>query len=178
MAKDPRKQSAFESGMRGSQKPKIQSGNGRGEEGTKGPDGGSGSENRQQAGSTVGDSKGVGLDVYSSGIRGSEKPKQKSAAAATLATGNEAGKGSSKQGPNTSVGNPKGDNTAQSLGKSTDDSTLHAHASDAYKLGIPGNNTEQASQGEPIGAEEDDTHINVRIPKASLKRRQAGLNGN
>jgi hypothetical protein len=27
-------------------------------------------------------------------------------------------------------------------------------------------------------AEEDDTHINIRIPKASLKRRQAGLNGN
>jgi hypothetical protein len=56
-----------------------------------------------------------------------EKPKQKSAAAATVATGNEAGGGSSKQGPNTSVGNPKGDNTAKSLGKSTDDSTLHAH---------------------------------------------------
>lgn len=168
MAKDPRKQSAFESGMRGSQKPKIQSGNGRGEAGTQGPDGGAGSENRQQAGSTVGDSKGVGLDVYSSGIRGSEKPKQKSPAAATLATGNEAGKGS--------VGNPKGDNTAQSLGKSTDDSTLHAHASDAYSQ--ENNSTERASVGMEPTAEEDDTHINVRIPKASLKRRQAGLNGN
>jgi hypothetical protein len=176
MAKDPRKMSAFESGMRGSSKPKIRSGNGRGEAGTDGPDGGSGSENRQQAGSTVGDAKGVGLDAYTSGMRGNEKPKQKSAAAATTATGNEGGSGSSKQGANTSVGNPKGDNTAKSLGKSVDDKSLHAHTTDTY--GQENNSLERDSVGLEPTAEEDDTHINIRIPKASLKRRQAGLNGN
>lgn len=182
MARDPRKSSAFDSGMRGREKPRVQSGNGRGEQGTKGPDGGTGGENVQGAGKTVGDSKGVGLDAYTSGMRGPEKPKQKSADAAIQSTGDNVAagnlSGSMKQGPNSVVGKPEGENPELTGKRSgVQDGSLQTSTSSAYKVGIPGNNTEAAAAGMEPSAEEDDTHINVRIPKASLKRKASGVQG-
>jgi hypothetical protein len=57
------------------------------------------------------------------------------------------------------------------------DGQLQNSASSSYKIGIPGNNTEAAAAGMEPSAEEDDTHINVRIPKASLKRKAPGVQG-
>lgn len=186
MARDPRKSSAFDSGMRGREKPKVQSGNGRGESGTQGPKAGGGGENVQKPGTQIGDSKGVGLDAYTSGMRGPEKPKQKSADAATMTTGDNVAagnlSGSKQQGPNSVVGKPEGEGSAETTsitGKRTGvgDSQLQNSTSSAYKVGIPGNNTEAAAAGMEPSAEEDDTHINVRIPKASLKRKAGGVQG-
>jgi hypothetical protein len=179
MKKLASKNSAYESGMRGAQKPKVQSGNGQGEAGTMGNDGAAGGESSQAPGKTIGDPKGVGLDAYSSGMRGVEKPKQKSPDAATQATGDQSGSGSSLQGANTSVGIPKGDNSEQqTVGKSLADAEAEKRGTSAYKLGVPGNNTEHAAAGHEPSFEEDDTHFNIRVPKTSFKRRQPGLNGN
>lgn len=182
MAKDPRKSSAFDSGMRGREKPKIQSGNGRGESGTQGPQAAAGGENVQGAGKQIGDSKGVGLDAYTSGMRGIEKPKQKSVDEAMMTTGDNVAagnlSGSKKQGPNSVVGKPEGENPeGQGKRSGVQDSSLQSSTSSAYKIGIPGNNTEAAAAGMEPSAEEDDTHINVRIPKASLKRKASGVQG-
>jgi hypothetical protein len=168
--------------MRGREKPKVQSGNGRGEQGTKGPDGGAGGENTQGPGKTVGDPKGVGLDAYTSGMRGPEKPKQKSVDQAMQTTGDNVAagnlSGNRKQGPNSVVGKPEGENP-EVAGKRTGvgDNQLQSSTTGAYKIGIPGNNTEAAAAGMEPSAEEDDTHINVRIPKASLKRKASGVQG-
>lgn len=181
MARDPRKSSAFDSGMRGKDKPKV-SGNVGGDKGGRGPSGSSGSEDKQEAGKTVGDANGVGLDAYSSGMRGNEKPKQKSAARdANQQVSGSAG-GENKQGASTKVGEPAGhDDAAEGQRKGFSDSEAQSKASGAYKPGTPGNNTEAAAFGKQpssdgIIGEEDDTHINVRIPKASLKKKQGGVN--
>jgi hypothetical protein len=189
MARDPRKAGAFESGMRGKEKPKVESGNTGGERGARVPDGGTGSESRQAAGKTVGDAGGVDLSAYTSGMRGTEKPMQKSASgdANLFAEAGSKMGGESKQGPNTIVGHPKGHNDAgKGPRKGVDDGTLRSKAEDAYHMGNDGNavnSSEEAAQGhEPSGegilGEEDDTHINIRIPKASLKRKNPGMQGN
>jgi hypothetical protein len=182
MARDPRKNSAFDSGMRGREKPKVQEAHGS----TKVNDN-AGGENKQGAGKTIGTPGGVDLSAYSSGMRGIEKPKQKSAAdGATYGQGKEgAGGGENKQAPDTRVGNPDGHNDA-ARGKrhGVDEGGMRNAGSDAKKLGIPGNNTEEASQSaHPEGeagilGDEDDTHINLRIPKASLKKKNPGLQTN
>lgn len=184
MGRDPRKSSAFDSGMRGREKPKISDSHG----GTMGQQdkGSSGGESKQGAGSQVGTPDGVDLSAYTSGMRGPEKPKQKPAASgATYGQEHEgAGGGESKQGPDTRVGHPDGHNDA-GMGKRAgiDSGALQAHAANAHTQGIDGNNTEDAaSHAAPLGqpgilGEEDDTHINIRIPKASLKRKAGGVHG-
>jgi len=190
MARDPRKNSAFASGMRGKDKPKVE-GNTGGDRGARGPDGSSGSESKQTGGKTVGDSAGVDLSAYTSGMRGIEKPKQKDAA--TEATygqtreGKSQGAGSTKQGPDRFVGNPDGEQSWSSDDtgpkKGIKDAVLQKKVTSTRGLGIPGNNTEAAAaghqpSGEGILGEEDDTHINIRIPKASLKKKNPGLQTN
>lgn len=190
-SRDPRKLSAFESGMRGSEKPKVtpEHGHNQVNQGEKG------GEHVQKPKGEIGDPGGVDLPAYTSGMRGMEKPKQKTAEGATDSTGNsksDFGGGERRQGANSVVGTPKGvglsgteakyENSLgepRGEGRTVSEGEAQKKASEAYKLGIPGNNTEAAtSEVEPIGAEEDDTHINVRIPKASLKRKSGGLGGN
>lgn len=182
MSRDPRKAGAFDSGMRGREKPKIQTGN---TDATKGPDGGTGSESKMTPGATVGTPKGVDLSAYTSGMRGIEKPKQAAASGDANMFAEEGSKmgGENKQGPSTIVGHPSGHSDAASgARKGIKDSALQSRVTDTRKLGIAGNNTEAAAAGnEPSGegilGEEDDTHINIRIPKASLKKKQSGMAG-
>lgn len=185
MARDPRSGSAFTSGMRGREKPKVQGAHG----GTYGQEkeGSGGGESKQGPDKQVGNPDGVNLNdsAYSSGMRGMEKAKQKSASGdATYGQTTEGSPGtnSNRQSPDTQVGNPDGHNDAgRGPRKGVADSHLQSTAAASHKLGIPGNNTEAASQRvAPIGAEgilgeEDDTHINIRIPKASLKKKNSGL---
>lgn len=187
MARDPRKNSSFESGMRGRDKPKVSSAHG-GTMGTE-SDSGAGGESKQGPNKVVGNPDGVSLNdsAYSSGMRGLEKGKQKPASGAANKFAEEGSTmgGESKQGDNTIVGNPKGEQSWSSADrgpkKGVGDEHLRGAAEGAYKMGIPGNNTEEAAghkapEGEAgILGEEDDTHINIRIPKASLKRKNPGL---
>lgn len=183
MARDARKGAAYASGMRGREKPKVAEAHGS----TKVPDNPTEDpvgNQKQEPGKSIGTPGGVSHtdSVYSSGMRGLESGKQKPAQQGRSGGSGDAeygqtdegkGGGENHQKPNTQIGNPDGDNTAKRGAMSgVGDEHLRSAAKGAYKLGIPGNNTEQASQGEPIGAEEDETHINVRIPKASLKKRQ------
>jgi hypothetical protein len=180
MARDPRKNSAFDSGMRGREKPAIQNPHG----GTKGQEdsGKSGGESKQGPSTQVGNPDGVDLSAYSSGMRGPEKPKQKSASGDANKTPGGPSGGENAQGGGKVIGQPKGhDDAGQGARKGVNDAHLQAAAKGAHELGIPGNNTEDASQRvEPEGeagilGDEDDTHINLRIPKASLKKKQSGL---
>jgi hypothetical protein len=189
MARDPRKNSAFDSGMRGREKPKVSDSHG----GTFKPKGTSAGNEKQQAGGRIGDSTGVDLSAYTSGMRGPEAPKQKRNAeegspAGSATYGQERNGtpgGESKQGPNTLVGRPDGRKSWSSNDrgpkKGVQDSHIQATAKSSHDLGIPGNNTELASQSvEPEGeagilGDEDDTHINLRIPKASLRKKQGGV---
>lgn len=178
--RDARKGAAFASGMRGREKPKVADAHGS----TKNP---APTENplgneRQEPGKSIGAPGGVDHTdpVYSSGMRGLESGKQKKAGGSAQygQTSEGKGGGENKQGPDAFVGNPDGDNTAKKSGPASGigDEHLRSAAKGAYKMGIPGNNTEQAATGgEPIGAEEDDTHINIRVPKHSItKRKGAG----
>ena len=182
MARDPRSGSAFTSGMRGREKPKIAGTHG----GTYGQEkeGSPGGESKQGPDKQVGNPDGVGLSAYSSGMRSNEKPTQKSASgSATYGQQREgSGGGENRQGPDTQVGKPDGHNDAGTgQRKGVTDGHLQSTANDAKKLGVPGNNTEDAAhQVAPIGAEgilgeEDETHIYAKIPKASLKKR-GGVN--
>lgn len=176
MGRDPRKGAAFASGMRGREKPKVADAHGRtlGEEDT----GTAGGEKKQVPMGHIGNPDGVDHTdpVYSSGMRGLETGKQKKAGGSAQygQTREGSGGGENKQGPDTVVGNPDGDDTAKKAGVASgiSDSHMQSAAKDAHKLGIPGNNTEQATQGEPIGAEEDDTHINIKVPKSSIMKRK------
>lgn len=168
MARDPRKNSAFDSGLRGREKPKASSGGG---------------ESKQGPNSTVGTPDGASVDAFSSGMRGSQKP---ASGAATQHVEGTAG-GENKQGVNTIVGQPKGHDDAE-MGpkKGVTDSHFQSTAKAAHDFGVAGSNNsteEAAGQSHPMGeegilGEEDDTHINVRIPKASLKRKAPGVQGN
>jgi hypothetical protein len=186
MARDPRKNSAFDSGMRGREKPKVDSGNTGGDRGGRGPDGGAGSESKQMAGKTVGDANGIDHTdpVYSSGMRGLERPKQKSAAGGA----NKEVKGpevaGNRQEGDSHVGEPMGHNDAQrGVRHGVSESSMRDSGENAYAMGNDGNavnSSEAAAEGhEPSGegilGEEDDTHINIRIPKASLKKKNSGL---
>lgn len=189
MARDPRKGGAFDSGMRGREKPKVQGAHG----GTFGQEdsGVGGGEKKQGASTTVGNPDGVNLNdsAYSSGMRGVEKAKQKSASGdATFGQENSGSHGGeNKQGPSTIVGNPDGHNDA-ARGKraGVEGGQMQSAAKDAHSAGAAGSNnsTENAaSESHPEGdagilGEEDDTHINIRIPKASLKRKNPGLQTN
>lgn len=168
MARDPRKNSAFDSGLRGREKPKASSGGG---------------ESKQGPNSTVGTPDGASVDAFSSGMRGSQKPA--SGAATQHVEGTPGGE--NKQGVNTVVGQPSGhDDAGQGKRAGIDSGHFQAAAKSAHDLGAAGSNnsTEHAaSQSHPMGeegilGEEDDTHINVRIPKASLKRKAPGVQGN
>ena len=181
MAKDPRKSGAYDSGMRGREKPKV-SGNTDGQ--SRGPAAGAGSESRQAPGKTVGDANGVDLSAYTSGMRGIEKPKQKDASGAANQQPRGGEAGGNRQNPHSTVGKPAGhDDAGKDPGSGVDDSTLQSRAAGAYKMGSPDENLESAAAGkDPMGeagiiGEEDDTHINVRIPKASLKKKQSGMAG-
>lgn len=183
MARDPRKNSSFESGMRGREKPKVADAHG----GTAAASGGTDGNSKQKPGGRIGDNTGVDLSAYSSGMRGPEKPKQKSASGdANYGQSREGSSGGeNRQAPNTRVGQPDGHNDA-GRGKKhgVDEGGMRNAGSDAKKIGIPGNNTEQAAVSvEPVGeagilGDEDDTHINLRIPKASLKKKASGLQTN
>lgn len=139
--------SAYDSGMRGREKP-----------GTK-----------QGPGGKVGNPAG---EAYSSGMRGSEKPKETPVNddAATSATGNAGGAGSSHQAPGSSVGNPKGQDTSKNIAAAMSDKTAQAHTAAAHNADA---STEHASQGNEPSFEEDDTHVNIRVPKTSFKRKSA-----
>ena len=183
MARDPRKGAAYASGMRGREKPKVAEAHGRTmgqEDSHAGADGNS----KQGPGKVIGNPDGVSPNdsAYSSGMRGLETGKQKPAARAGgtagtatfgQARGSKSG-GESHQEANTMIGNPDGTDTARMEAPSgVSDAHIRGTAEEAYKLGIPGNNTEQAAQGgDPIGAEEDDTHINIRVPKSSITKRK------
>jgi hypothetical protein len=145
-----------------------------------------GSESVQSPGKTVGEPGGVDLSAYTSGMRGPEKAKQKDATGDANKQVSGTGGGESRQGANTVVGKPaghheagKGDRSGVSAG------SARSAAADAYGMGRnenAANSTEEAAAGnEPSGegilGEEDDTHINIRIPKASLKRKQSGMAG-
>lgn len=186
MARDPRKNSAFASGLRGREKPAVSGAHG----GTFGQESAgttAGGESKQGPSTTVGNPDGVKLNdsAYSSGMRGMEKGNQKSASGdATKHVGGSSG-GESKQGPNTVVGQPKGhDDAGSGPRKGVNDSHLRQTPSDAHALGAAGsaNSTENAAMNKaPIGdagilGDEDDTHINLRIPKASLKKKASGVN--
>jgi hypothetical protein len=180
MARDPRKNSAFDSGMRGREKPKVQESHG-----STAVNDNAGGESKQGAGKTIGTPGGVDLSAYSSGMRGIENPSRSRRRRRDLrpAVRRRPGGGENKQGPNTHVGNPDGDNTAgRGARKGVHDPHLQKTAHTARNtMGIPGNNTEAAAQqSEPEGqagilGDEDDTHINLRIPKASLKKKNPGL---
>lgn len=181
MARDPRKNSAFDSGMRGREKPKVEDAHGQ-----NAVNDNAGGESKQGPGKSIGEPGGVDHTdaAYSSGMRGMEKPKQKTAAAGA----NEEVRGSvvagNRQEANTHVGEPSGHNDAgRGERKGFGDQQAKKKASDAYSMGNDGNaanSSETAAEGEePSGdgilGEEDDTHINIRIPKASLKRKNSGL---
>lgn len=159
MARDPRKNSAFESGMRGREKPKVNEAHG-----DNAVNDNPGGEMKQAAGKTIGQPGGVDHtdSAYSSGMRGMERPKQKAASgAANLEPG----------------GNDAKAATGQRSG--FEDAQVRKTPGMAQEMGADGNSTEEAAEGmddEPEGilGEEDDTHINVRIPKASLKRKTGG----
>jgi hypothetical protein len=168
MARDPRKSSALDSGMRGREKPKASSSSG---EAVAGP------------GKTIGDPDGVGLSAYTSGMRGAEKPKQKAASGAATQQPKAGEAGGNRQQPHSTVGKPGGhDDVGQDPGSGVSDAALRSASQAANKMGGPGENLEDAAQGNDpdsngILGEEDDTHINIRIPKASLKRKQSGMAG-
>jgi hypothetical protein len=181
MARDPRKNSAFESGLRGREKPKVADSHG-----STAVNDNAGGESRQAAGKTIGDPGGVDhMDpAYSSGMRGMEKAKQKPASGA----GNEQPSGGVQAGnhqkPHSTVGDPAGHNDAgRGERKGFGDGAARGSGEDAYAMGNDGNaanSSERAAEGkEPQGdgilGEEDDTHINIRIPKASLKKKAGGL---
>lgn len=182
MARDSKGNSAFASGMRGREKPKVADAHGD----TKIPTGSAGNE-KQHAGGAIGDPGGVSHtdSVYSSGMRGLEGGKQKPAAkdggtAGTATFGQARGSktgGENSQKANSMIGNPDGTDTSQQGARSgVSDAHMQTTGPNAHKLGIPGNNTETAAvAGDPIGAEEDDTHINIRVPKKSItKKKGAG----
>jgi hypothetical protein len=150
MARDPRGGSAFDSGMRGKQKANS----------------GGDSRTTQKPGGKVGN---PGGEAFSSGMRGGEKPKQKATPdeGATLATGDQAGAGSSHQAPGSSIGVPKGQDTSTSIAAAMGGKQLQAHTADAHDADA---STEQASQGHEPSFTEDDTHVNIRVPKSSFKR--------
>ena len=189
MARDPRKNSAFESGMRGREQPKVESGNTGGDRGGRGPDGKSGSEHHQRAGMTVGDANGIDHTdpVYSSGMRGVERPKQKPASGAANLEPDGAMQKGNHQKPGTHIGEPRGEQSwsADDKGpkKGVTDEEARARGEESYELGRnqnAANSSERAAEGEePEGegilGEEDDTHINIRIPKASLKKKSPGV---
>lgn len=182
MARDPRKNSAYDSGMRGREKPKIADSHGR-----NAVNDNAGGEDKQAAGKTVGDPGGIDHtnSAYSSGMRGMERPKQKSAEGGA----NEGVRGSAapgnKQAKDTHVGEPDGHNDAgEGARHGVGESHMRNAGEDAYELGNNGNAanaTEQAAEGAHpydeagILGEEDDTHINVRVPKASIRKKIGGL---
>jgi len=180
MARDPRKSSAFDSGMRGREKPKADASN------SAQPDGAAGSESKQAPGKTVGDAGGVDLSAYTSGMRGIEKPKQKDAAGSATQQPKAGEVAGNRQTPHSTVGKPGGhDDAGQGNRSGVTAASARAKATDAYSMGNDGNaansSEEAASGNEPNGegilGEEDDTHINIRIPKASLKKKQSGMAG-
>ncbi|HLW79300.1 MAG TPA: hypothetical protein VKU44_06840 [Terriglobia bacterium] len=117
--RDLKKLSAYDSGMRGSEKPRVT-------ESSKE----SGGESKQGAGTKVGSPDGDGLAAFSSGMRGGEQPRKKGA----------------------------------------DGANADQQTDQAGELGA-GGNLEDASQQAAPEAHEDDTHINVRIPKSSIRRK-------
>lgn len=182
MARDSKSNSAFASGMRGREKPKVAGSHGRtmGQEEANAKPGG---ENKQGPATTIGNPDGVDHTdpVYSSGMRGLEKGKQKPAAkdggtAGTATFGQARGSasgGENGQKPNTMIGNPDGTDTSQGGPRSgISDAHMQTAGPGAKEIGIPGNNTEQAAIGNAIGAEEDDTHINIRVPKKSITKKK------
>jgi hypothetical protein len=181
MARDPRKGSAFESGMRGREKPKIE-GNTGGDRGGKGPDGASGSESKQAAGKTVGDPNGVDLSAYVSGMRGNEKPKQKDASGSANQFPSGGSAAGNRQDPHSTVGKPAGhDDAGQGARAGVSQGQMRNAGDDAKKMGIPGNSTENSAEGselpEGILGEDDDTHINLKIPKSSIRKKVSGMAG-
>ncbi len=173
MARDPRKNSAFDSGMRGRETPKIQGAHG----GTKVNDN-PGGEDKQAPGKTVGEPGGA-APAYSSGMSGGEKQKPASGAANDFGSASPGGE--NKNGSNTKVGQPSGHDDATQPGKASgvDDGHIRQSPVAAHKPNT--SNLESAGQGmdekQGYSADEDDTHINVRIPKASLKRKAPGVHG-
>lgn len=201
MARDPRGNSAFSSGLRGREKPKVADAHGKTwgqEDEGKSEQVDGGGVTKQGPDRFVGNPDGVNLNdsAYSSGMRGMETAKQKSAGGdpgGSSGANMFAEKGSprqpeNKQLPNSVVGQPSGEQSWSGSDrgpkKGVGDEHLRGKASDAYELGNDGNavnSSEQAaeghvhSDGEGILGEEDDTHINIRIPKASLKKKNPGL---
>jgi hypothetical protein len=140
---------AFSSGMRGKEK---------------------GGGTKQHAGGTVGNPKGEKPTAHSSGMRGSEKPKQAPDSANLTTSDTSRAGGENARIPNTHIGDPGAENSAnvQKVAPAMNDGTLQQHTSDAY--GMDGNSLERAALGMQPDVQEDDTHLNIRIPKASIKR--------
>jgi hypothetical protein len=150
MSRDTRKASAYDSGMRGKEKPN------------------SGDSSRsQKPGGKVGNPAG---EAYSSGMRGGEQPRQKSGDAATDSTNDHgAAGGENARRPGAVIGNPEGEAAAAGRHSSSsmtpgaaNGKAAAAHQADA--------STEASAQGMQPSFEEDDTHVNIRVPKSSFKR--------
>lgn len=185
MARDPRKGSAFESGMRGREKPKSSSTNA-GEAAYSGqgaPKVGSGpGESIAGPGKTIGDPNGVDLSAYVSGMRGNEKPKQKDASGSANQQPGGGAAGGNRQDPHSTVGKPGGhDDAGQGARAGVSQGQMRNSGDDAKKMGIAGNSTENAADGselpEGILGEDDDTHINLKIPKSSIRKKVSGMAG-
>ena len=175
MAKSGKKNSAFLSGMRGGEKSK-----GVEESKTSAPDAATGGEAVQGPSKEIGDSAGVDLPAYTSGMRGIEKPKQKSGNAATLSSEDPDGGPAkhiapNKQAPGTVVGDPEGvvGEGHDHIPMSMSEGQKRSDASAAYKMAKPGAgmSLESPIVNDVPQLDEDDTHINVKIPKSSLGKR-------
>ena len=190
MAKDPRKMSAFESGMRGRETPKTKRAGGKG--------------NGEASAEPAQDTAPEKADAYSSGMRGVEEDKRKvlRLTKTKSCAQDDSGSGKSSSRVAAATHDPAAaprrraeDKTGQAAanassngeeidlpadsdghGQTMPSESARRRAEEAYTLGIPGNNTEAAAAGEEPWAEEDETHINIRVPKASLKKKP-GLQG-
>ena len=167
MAKDPRKMSAFESGMRGRETPKTKRA--------------AGKANGEADLKLVQDTAPGKADAYSSGMRGMETESSKSPD--TVPAGAPRRRAEDKTDPAAAAASTFSDVEESDLpagsdghGQTMSSETARGRAEAAYQLGTPGNNTEAAAAGDQPWAEEDDTHINIRVPKASLKKKP-GLQG-
>jgi hypothetical protein len=152
MAKDPRKSSAYDSGLRGRETPKD------------------GAGTKQGPSTKVGNPDGEGATAFSSGMRGSQKPPAK-ASPSQMGNGGE-----HCQEPGSVIGQPGGIDTAgEGKRAGVQPGEMQASAGEA-RNSMDENSLERSAAGMSPEADEDDTHINIRVPKSSIRRKQGGVN--
>ncbi len=184
MAKDPRKMSAFESGMRGRETPKPAV--------TKSsPKRVAGKSEGKAGNDDVRESAAGKFDAFTSGMRGKEVKGHETfypRASDGIPAGTRSAKGAPQRRAEdrAEFADPTSDFSdveesdlpegSDGNGQTMSSDTARSRAEEAYKLGSPGSNLEAAAAGDEPWAEEDDTHINIRVPKATMKKKP-GLQG-